>query len=187
MSFSILYPDGSSREATLVHNLYSLATYMDRLAVGMGIQQLNIDPARLTRVVGALATPDFPHRDGIGKASPFKKAAHFFVYFVAEKPIMDELFNLNDQIRGIDNHQNVIFAYQMAVDCLHGATLQKKENGNEVSVTLSNKIRVSEHFFMDFVEAHSACVPRDDFKPVSLLFEQLAYRANPNASYDLVV
>ena len=181
MSFKILYQDGSD----FITNLASIAVYVDSFAKSLGLQELRIDPNALNAIAVALVRPDFPHVDGLDKASPFKKAANFFVWFVAEKPILDELPDviITPQLKSISNHQNVIFAYHMAVDCLHEATLYR---GNE-PVILKEKIRVSRHFFYDFVEAFSAAVPNVHFKVVSLLFEQLAYKVNKDASYPEVV
>jgi len=132
-------------------------------------------------VAAALSRPDFPHKDGIAKASPFKKAANFFVWFVASKPILDEFPEtiITKELKAIPNHQNVILAYHMAVDCLHGAELHKDGR----VMVLSHKIKVSHHFFHDFVEAYSCATPSSDFKAASLLFEQLAYKVNPDAPY----
>ena len=71
----------------------------------------------------------------------------------------------------------------MAVDCLHGAELHKE---GEIK-KLTEKIKVSYHFFQDFVEAYSAATPSNDFKTASLLFEQLAYKVNKGVSYPEVI
>jgi len=184
MSFKILYHEGTDITA----NLFSMAVYVNSFAKSLGIEHLNVDSGAFQSVAAALIRPDFPHLDGIDKASPFKKAANFFVWFVAEKPIIDEIpctIILDDSkktlinLTKIQNHQNVIFAYHMAIDCLCGADLHK----NGKVFVLKNKIKVSRHFFCDFVHAYSTATPLNDFKPVSLLFEQLAYKANPDAPY----
>jgi hypothetical protein len=181
MSFKILYQEG----ATVGVTLYTIAIYVNSFAKSLGINELNVNPNAFQEVASALLRPDFPHKDGIEKASPFKKAANFFVWFVAAKPILDEFPDsiITSDLKRIVNHQNVILAYHMAVDCLHGAQLHK--NGGRI--TLDRKIRVSQHFFHDFVEAYSAATPVSDFKQVSLLFEQLAYKANPGASYEEII
>lgn len=181
MSFKILYQEGTDVAA----NLFSIAAYVDSFAKSLGLDQLNVDPVAFRSVAAALARPDFPHVDGLEKASPFKKAANFFVWFVASRPIIDPLPAeiITDSLKSINNHQNVIFAYHMAVDCLHGAELHK--DGGVVALT--NKIKVSKHFFTDFLDTYSAATPQADFKPLSLLFEQLAYRANPGAPYPEIV
>jgi hypothetical protein len=161
-----------------------LATYVDAFADGLGIERLNVNDDSLLDVAGALATApaSFPHAAGWNQASPFKKAAYFFVWFVSQKPIIDALPSslFSDKFRGIENHQNACFAFFHAVDALEGASLTK--DSNQV-VVLENRIHVSKHWFMDFVEAFSGAVPVYHFKIVSLLFEQLAYKVNPDASY----
>jgi hypothetical protein len=185
MSFKLLYQEG----LTQGHHLAIVAIYVDNFAKGLGLKQLNVDPAAFNQVAAALMRPDFPHVDGLQKASPFKKAANFFVWFVASKPIVDPLplSIITPDLQKIENHQNVILAYHMAVDCLHNAELHKVNvKGSEV-VKLERKIRVSNHFFQDFVEAYSAATPSNDFKSVCLMFEQLAYKYNPKAPYSEVI
>jgi hypothetical protein len=181
MSFKILYEEGRDVSASL----FSIAVYVNSFAKGFGLKDLNVNPTAFHAITAALARPDFPHKDGLEKASPFKKSANFFVWFVAERPILDELplGVVTPELKSIPNHQNVIFAYHMAIDCLHGAELNK----NGTSFALKNKIKVSSHFFHDFVYAYSTATPQYDFKPISLLFEQLAYKWNPGASYDEVI
>jgi hypothetical protein len=178
MSFKILYQEGSG----VAQNLYTVGAYINGFAKGLGIKALNINPDGLRMLAAALASPDFPHRDGVAKASPFKKAGNFFVWFVASKPIVDELDVqiITPELRSIPNHQNVIFAYHMVADCLQGAELHK----NGTVVTLKNRIKVSNHFFHDFVDAYASAVPQQDFKSATLLFEQLAYKVNPDAPYE---
>lgn len=182
MSFGILYQDGGS----VVTNLSTIAYYVDEFVKELGLQKLNIDESRLTSVAAALLRPDFPHIDGFEKASPFKKAANFFVWFVAEKPILEPLplAKIGEDLAKINNHQNVILAYYMAIECLQNAKIYR---GNTDIISLDNKIKVSKHYFCDFVEAFSAATPNHHFKIASLIFEQLSYKANPLASYPEVV
>jgi hypothetical protein len=177
MSFGILYNRGAERS----RDIYNIAVYLDAFAKKLGIDSLQTDLNALNAVVNALASPDFPHVDGMEKASPFKKAAHFFVCFVAAKPVIDPMPEsiISSSLRNIPNHQNVIFAYHITTDVLHKAILYK----NGTAVLLNNRIKVSRHFFIDFVEAFSAAVPVHHFKIASLLFEQLCYKANPGVSY----
>ena len=185
MSFKILYHEGNSIHA----NLFSIAKYVNGFAKGMGITELNINPIAFQAIASTLARPDFPHKDGLAKASPFKKAANFYVWFVAQRPILDPMPTtlVTPELRSIENHQNAIFAYHMAVDCLHGAELHKEIGGGKFEVIpLKHKIKVSVHFFHDFVETYSTVVPAVHFKPLSLLFEQLAYKEN-KVSYPEVI
>ncbi len=180
MSFQILY--GGQDVLT---NAVTVATYINSFAKNLGIKELEVEMTALSSLATALIRPDFPHKDGLEKASPFKKAANFFVWFVATKPIVKEIPPeiIGPELSSIPNHQNVIFAYHMAADCLHGADLYK--NGSVIK--LDEKIKVSMHFFRDFTEAFSTATPVYHFKIMSLLFEQLAYKANDNISYDEIV
>ena len=154
MSFNILYGDGDDT----VSHTYSIATYIDSFAESLGLTELEIDTACLSQVISGLSQPLFPHTDGVHKASPFKKAANFFVWFVASKPILRELpvSIVGTKLQSINNHQNVIFAYHMAVDCLHKARIYRKD---ETFVTLENRIVVSKHFFRDFRGRFLGCRP----------------------------
>jgi len=184
MSFNILYNGEGDESASL--NLFSIAVYLDGFTEGLGLKSQAINTAALQSVVGALSGADFPHVDGCENASPFKKVAYFFVNFVAAKPVTEAFSSsvFGPIISGIENHQNVVLAYLMAVDSLHHAQIYRK-NGQIIS--LDNKILVSRHFFYDFVEAFAAAVPYQHFKIASLLFEQLAYKANPVASYPEII
>jgi len=182
MSFSILYQEGGDVQS----HLSSLAVYLDSCAKGMGIERLQVDPTKLTAVAASLLRPDFPHKDGLEKASPFKKAANVFVWFVAERPVIEPLPEeiVGKQLSSISNHQNVVMAWMMCMRCLRDATLYKEnEAGEDTVVILSSPIKVSKHFFCDFVDAFSCAVPAYHFHIVSLLFEQMAYKTNLGASY----
>lgn len=185
ISFDILYRPGGNVHA----NVASMVVYIDKFAKELGLTELQVDASKLNAVASALIRPDFPHEDGLDKASPFKKAANFFVWFVAEKPILDELppDSIGEDLAGLPNHQNAILAYHLAIDCLHGAIIYRGEGGSVEEITLDSRIKVSYHFFRDFIEAYAQSVPSQDFKKVSLLFEQLAYRLNDSASYELVI
>ena len=102
--------------------------------------------------------------------------------FVVHHPIITSLDAFGNEFK---NSQNEIFAYMIAVRFLHGASLKCPSRGD---IELVNKIRVSFHFWRDLVFALSDCRPSNDhFNFLSLLFESLAYQANPNACYDRVV
>jgi len=184
MGFPILYPKDESQGS----NLASIAVYLNAFSNGLGLGKgaLQINTEALMQVINCLSPNEFPHVDGLDKASPFKKAANFFVWFVCCKPIVNSLPAeiIGQKLHSIENHQNVILAYHIAVDALHEATLQRCDGK---SITLTNRIRVSEHFFVDFVEAFCVSVPSQNFKVASLLFEQLSYKVNPSASYPEVV
>lgn len=157
-----------------------LLVYANDFAKGLGLTQLNFNDSALRSAILTMEA-NFPHNDGLENASPFKKAATFITYFVAERPI-EEPFPVETlkSLTGIKNHQNAIFAFEYAIDMLHGAVI-KRSDGKEV--TLENRINVSHHSYRDIIDALSVITPQSHFQLVSVLLEQLAYRANNDASY----
>ena len=113
--------------------------------------------------------------------------ANFATYFIAERPIKSlfpDSYSINGtSLNQIKNHQNAIFAYHIAVDCLHNATIERDND----KIYLENRIIVSRHTYIDIVECLAMATPQSHFKSTSILFEQLAYRSNPEASYSLEI
>ena len=120
---------------------------------------------------------DFPYREGIQMASPFKKAANFCCYWTAAKPILmnpEPLSNVN-----------AYFALMIALRSLHGARLDGHDGGD--ARTLTNRIELSKHSLVDITEALSTATPGQSFKLVSVLFEQMAYKTNSICQYPNVL
>ena len=122
---------------------------------------------------------DFPHIDGMEAASPFKKLANFFCYFVAQSPISHTLYGDPEGSR-IRKH-NVIIALHVVCDAMHGAVIKRTPK----DVILTNRIELSRHSYLDLIEALQNVTPANHFHIVACLFEQLAYRVNPHASYEM--
>ena len=83
----------------------------------------------------------------------------------------------------IPNHQNVMVAYDMAKKMLHNSVLTTKHGDR----TLGVEIKMSRHSYVDLIQATNDVTPKMHFHLMSLFFEQMSYRFNPNACYDLVV
>ena len=179
MPFSLLYPDGLDPRCHAAH----LALYLQGWAEGLDIPRIEIDLQGLDRLCAELAHPDFPHVDGLEQASPFKKVGNFFVWCIHHKPVSSPLPAdlVGAEITKLPNHQNVFFAYHFATACLENATLIKRD-GSEAK--LVNRIRISDHSLCDLIDTFGSIVPYQHFKPVCLLFEQMAYKANPGVSYE---
>jgi hypothetical protein len=62
---------------------------------------------------------------------------------------------------------------------LHGAKIHRTDR----EVTLDNRIVISDHSFIDIVEAISSVTPLDGKKLVAVLLEQMCYRTNPECEY----
>ena len=65
----------------------SVLAFINDFTVGLDIEHVQINTWAIEAVVKGMKF-DFPHIDGLEKASPFKKAANFLCYFVAEAPIL---------------------------------------------------------------------------------------------------
>ena len=157
-----------------------LMVFINDFAKSLGIKSLNFNFDKCHAAIMAMER-DFPHSDGMENASPFKKAATFVTYFVGERPILEAFpKEAIGSLADISNHQNAIIAYEYAVEMLHDAKIMRSDG---LSVVLKNPIRVSLHSYKDIIEALSSLAPATHFKLVSVFFEQLAYRSNPEASY----
>ena len=126
---------------------------------------------------------DFPYPGGSSQASPFKKVAQFVCYFTAIKPVKTPL---PPEYLGHLAHQdpvartNAVLALVIAIESLHGATLTWSD---ESTHRLKNKIRLSQHSFIDIADALTNATPAVSFKLVAVLFEQTAYKDNPDCQY----
>ena len=70
-------------------------------------------------------------------------------------------------------------AFEIALEALHGARLQRKDG----EFILKNKIALSNHSYIDIIEALSKITPVAHFSLVSVLLEQLAYKTNSDCQY----
>ncbi len=185
MAISILYAGANADTGTIFSYIDVWAGKLDVWAGKLKVSPLQINPNAIYGIAQLINDGvKFPHNDGLNSASPFKKAACFAVNFIAAKPILEPFQKRHaDKLTEIKNHQNAIVAYNMAVDALYNASI-KKTNGTEY---LKNKINISRHSYVDIIEALASVTPQDHFQLVSVLLEQLAYRANPEASYNLSI
>lgn len=184
MIFNIL---GTSREENVYYDLRNLLSFIDSFCDELGFKSFQIDKNKLVGLLH-LIRENFPHKDGIENANPFKKIAYFIVNFIAERPMETSFkddFKINNiQLNTINNHQNAIIAYAIAVESLVNAEIFRP-SGEKIKMT--NKIKVSKHSYVDIIDALSGVTPSEHFKIIAVLFEQLAYRANPYASYAIEI
>lgn len=161
----------------------SVLAFINDFTVGLGIDHVQINTWAIEAVVKGMKFY-FPHIDGLEKASPFKKAANFLCYFVAEAPIRDSFpqDKIGLRLSKLPNHQNAIVGFMFICKALHGATLQRK---NQV-ISLKNPIKVSRHSLEDIVDALTTISPQTSFKLVSVFLEQLVYKTNPDCQYQYV-
>lgn len=141
----------------------------------------SIDTRKIASIIRSM-TIEFPHKDGIDKASVFKKLANFICFFVAGQPVSTPFPSGcgYDDIVHIPNHENAVFAFLLAAAALLGARIQC-EAGEK---TITEPIKLSRHSLVDIIEALAAANPQNHFQIVTVLLEQLVYKTNENCQYD---
>jgi hypothetical protein len=162
-------------------DLVSLCRYIDEFDAAVGLKQLDINTTALMGVIGM--NQQFPWPPGPEKSSPFKKVAGFTTNFVSTHPILTPF--PEDKFGSLSSHQNAIIAYALSVDALHGAVIKCERRHKEIP--LANRIQISLHYWQDLIVALSSCIPSQHFFCVSLIYEALAYQANPDVSYERLI
>lgn len=166
-------------------DLSSILVFLEGIGFNDSQKRMAIDISKIRSILNGVRQ-DFPHKDGMSKASIFKKVANFIVYFVSERPIQSDItgiIKMPSEIAEIPNHINTLMAVFIAIAALHEAIIHG-ENGEEKK--LINKIKLSKHSFVDIIDALSSSTPNTHFKLVSVLLEQLTYKSNPECQYDPV-
>jgi len=161
--------------------LAAIDGFADGLDLGGAIE---IDQRAITEILRGMRQ-DFPAVGGSGNASPFKKAANFLCYFVANSPIRNPFpaAKVGDDIVRIPNHQNAMVGLHIAIDSLHDASIHRDDG----VIALDNRIELSKHSYVDIIQACRNLAPQTHFHIASVLLEQMCYRTNPNASYPTVI
>ena len=177
MAFSILYNDDVETD------LIALLTYINEFTKSLGAKVV-IDPDIVQSVLLGMRQ-DFPHVEGLKKASVFKKIANFMAFFMVQAPIQQPFPKevVGEELAALRNHQNAIIAFHLAIDSLDGAIIYR-DNGK--TITLENRIQVSRHSYMDIIEALCGVVPMHHLKMLAVFLEQLAYKSNPDCQYALL-
>jgi len=122
---------------------------------------------------------------------PLNKVAYFVVNFIAERPMQsvfpDTFVIHGTKLNSINNHQNAIIAYAIAVDSLVNAKIYSTCSETHKEIELNKRIEISKHSYVDIIDAMCDVSPVSHFKCIAVLFEQLSYRANPDASYEISI
>lgn len=142
-----------------------------------------VDPGIVSTLI-KLAVADKHYINGAAEASVFRKLASFVAYFVALTPIRNGFptSSIGGTLADISNHQNAIIAFEIARDSLHGARIYRDDR----ECVLENRIQVSDHTYIDIIEAFTGVTPSCGLRLVAVLLEQLAYRYNPDCAYPAV-
>ena len=177
----MLFLDSNSLAA--VGDTTRILTFISGYYRSLGIlENVDIDANALFSTVEAMHR-DFPYPGGAGGASPFKKIAQFVCYFVATCPIKTPL--PKKLLDSAEEHEqigrtNAVVALMIAIESLNGATLTWEDSSQHV---LKEKIYLSSHSFIDITDALTNATPSTAFKLVRVLFEQMAYKTNPDCQY----
>lgn len=128
----------------------------------------------------------FSTAGGFASASPFKVAGHIAYHIVCTQPLRTPLpGHFGNDILTIPNHDNAVLGFVAAMYVLSEAVVTWDDPG-KTEHTLEAP-PVSRHSFVDIVEALAQITGQcgDDpcVKLLSLLFEQMAYKTNPDAEY----
>lgn len=161
----------------------NILAFIEGFTEYIGSSHVPINTHAISNIVQGMHM-DFPCVDGLEGASVFKQVANFVVYFVSERPLeapFTESDKLPAEVFKINNHQNAIVALAIAINALKGAVI-KRDDGDHV---LEYGILLSEHSYIDVVESLSNTSASTGFRLVTVLFEQLAYKSNPNCQYPL--
>ena len=186
MSLRLLFNDSTTgpEEDTL-----SVLAFINNFFDGIGVINAQVNTSKITGIMHGMRD-DFPHVDGLEGSSPFKKAANFLCYFIAEAPIStklpDELKQPESEMGRMlkelpSDPTNAIVAFEIVCQALHTANLERKDG----TKTLDNKIQLSNHSYIDVIGALSNASPNAHFALVAVLLEQMAYKTNPECQYPL--
>jgi len=166
---------------TVVDDLVNLLAFIDQFAEGAGLGKIEVEPRLIESVLRGMRQ-DFPCQQGIDEASVFKKVANFALYFVSIQPIVRPFPAkvIGEDLANIRNHQNGIVALIIALKALEGAVIHQKAQ----TITIQHPIELSHHSYVDIVNAISLATPLTGYLLLTVLFEQLTYKTNPDCQYE---
>jgi hypothetical protein len=177
MSSQLLYNNDDLQDIILV--LSFIEAFTESIGVNGAVMDTNI----IERVVKSCKA-DFPHDGGVQRASAFKQVANFVCHFVSERPMLEPFFTdpEKNSIAKIENHQNAMVAFALAEQALNKSKIQRKDK----ECIVANPIEYSQHSYIDIIQALSNISAAVHFQLVSVLFEQLVYKTNPDCQYQTI-
>jgi hypothetical protein len=181
---------GDDPEDETLEDITFLKNHCENLYEDFGCGKVEISSHRLWRVLANIQ-PILSRNAATPNPSLFKRSAAFTISFM-EYPPLDIPFSngtLPKSITSISNHHNAIAAFEFCRRALFTGeilkrSLKKQEFESEI---LKKPIKVSLHFYWDTIHAISTIDCDTSFHAISLLYESLTYKDNPNASYPPVV
>lgn len=166
---------------TVEEDLLSVLAFIDDFTKSIGLQDVEVEPRLIEHVLRGMRQ-DFPCIDGLEKAGVFKKVANFILYFVTNQPVVKPFPAeiVGHDLAKIANHQNAIIAFNIAVKALEGAVI----HWENTDVSLDNPLMLSQHSYVDIIEAISSSTPAVGYLLLTVLMEQIAYKTNPDCQYE---
>lgn len=181
---------GDDPEVEILEDITFLKKHCQDLYEDFGCGKVEVASHRLWRVLSNIQ-PILSRNAATPNPSLFKRSAAFTISFMEFPPLDIPFINgtLPKNITGISNHHNAIAAFEFCRRALlNGEILKRVPSKKEFqSEILKNPIKVSQHFYWDTIHAISTIDCDTNFHVLSLLYEALAYKDNPNASYPTVV
>lgn len=162
-------------------DVINILTYINEFSKTIGVEPPRIDSPAMFRICAGIRN-DFPHCDGLAKASSFKKVAYFVAHFLFEKPIKTQFDSL--KIEGLESFDpNAVVALDIAIICLEKSTINSDRDSTERCI--SNSIYLSDHSYADIVQALSidGLCPAKHYHLLAVFFEQLVYKTNRHCEY----
>lgn len=156
----------------------NLAYYINDYTKELKVTNIQIDPNALFNVCYDMVQ-QFPHVDGLEKASAFKKLGNFVAHFVARAPIKSSLPVI---IKGIQNpNPNAVLALEVALFCLQNSKIIQSDGAELV---IENDLYLSDHSYGDIIDALSEDIcPKHHYKLITVLLEQIVYKTNQHCEY----
>ncbi len=158
----------------------NILRYIDDFTTSVGVGDVQIETEDLAILCQEIRQ-DFPHTDGLLKASVFKKVANFVSHFMHYRPIRSVVPVIGDGDPSREDI-NAIVAFDIAIICLENSQIIKDGGA---SITVDQPIYISGHSFIDIIEALSATEisPKQHYQLLAVFFEQLVYKTNGHCEY----
>src|ERR1700722_16845244 len=165
----------------MMEDIRVLKNHCEAIYHDFGIKNVEVDRSILWAV---LAT--FPQILVRNAATPnpslFKRASAITISFMIKSPmaVPFKTGTIPAHIRDIANHQNAIGVFEYCRKALFGAVIYKTEKKAD---KLEHPIDLSLHSYCDVIHAIAQIKNDEPFHLLSLIYEMMTYRWNPNASY----
>lgn len=158
----------------------NILQYCNEVTKALGAEDVPINTEELAQICIDIRQ-NFPHTDGLAKASAFKKVANFVSHFLAYRPIKAAIRAISDvSLEKADI--NAVVAFDIAIGCLQHSKIVK---GAEVELVVDQPLYVSGHSYRDIIEALSVTTvsPKNHYQLLAVFFEQLVYKTNGHCEY----